>query len=276
MRDLFAGLPDSVKTIALVPWRPSEEQRIWSDWQPRCEYLHIFQVALRQSGAQIPNVVLYFDEKPIREYEVMANHLSCLLIDKWARYWPEKQIQPFMPGDLEETDGTAMEAGAGTSLTIHGRSDLTQLQRPAVPLYLSHLQLLTFTSGRMIYSDIFTILRTHKNTLRKILFHNVVLGQLGYKRVFNEMTRAEEEGEEEYPRLTHFEIVNAWERDFDQILDLQVSARKVVFGPGDGVANAVGKVVGEPGEMRGKIEGLRDSVRYLTSAQALRGLDATV
>lgn len=266
MRNLLAVLPDSVHTVALVPFRPSEPS-IFSDWQPRCEYFHTFQVALRQSGVQIPNIVVYSDNRPVMDYEVMGDHLSHLLSAQGTT-WPSNQIQPYEPGCLE-TDHTTN--GAGTSLTIHGRLDLSQLQRPAVPLFLNHLQLLTLTSGRMGHHDILTLLRAHRNTLCKILFHNIILERSGYRNIFNEMIEGER-----YPHLIHFEIMNAWERDVERVSDLQVSAVKVYFCDRDGADHAVGKVRGGPVETRGKIGRLVGSLRFLSVAQASRGMGGMV
>ncbi|KAE9972147.1 hypothetical protein EG328_005161 [Venturia inaequalis] len=273
LKEFFEVLPGSVETLAIVPWRP-ERRGMWSDWHPRCEYFFLLQTALRVSGVRIQNVEVYADERPVVGKEFMEHCLSYPLADLWARYWPEEQMRSFAP---ERLAGGEEVAGAGMSLTMYGWLDFKTPRRPAVPLRLQQLRMLTFTSGRMRHLDVAEVLRAHRHTLGRILFHNVILGQGGYKYLFNGMTQGDEEGEVEemYPYLTHFEVANAWERDFDRVLYLRIPARRVVFGPGDGVENAVGKVMGDAVGMREGIERLKRSVRYLTAAQTSRGVSAT-
>lgn len=267
MRIMFDVLPDSVHTVALVPFRPSEP-KIISDRQPRCEYFHILEVTLRQSGAQIPNVVLYSDNRPVMDYEAMGDRL-CHLLSAQGSTWSSKQIRPFEPGRLSTDHTTGGASMAASNLTFHGRLDLTHIGRPLFHTHLHQLRNLTLTSGRMNHSDVIGLLGSHRTTLCQVLFHNIILGRHGYRNVFHGMTR-DEEHYDEYPCLTRFEIVNAWERDFDRVLDLKVSARKIVFGLRDGVGNAVGVVQGAPWGMKEKIRALGGSVRFLSAKQALR------
>lgn len=283
LRGLLGVLPGSVETVVIMPWRPEGVGvGSWSSWQPRCEYFFLLQTALRLGGRGILSVEVYGDERSVKGKGDRANCVGYLLGEQWVGYWPMGQTGLSVPETLEVGKEIV---GAGMSLTMYGRLNSRRLERPLVPLYLDQLRFLTLTGGRMRHQDVINLLRAHRGTIRKLLLHNVILGQGGYRHICNEITRVQDEEEHEmgneekegrrYPHLIHFEIVNAWERDFDRVLDLKISARKIVFGPGDGVVNGRGRVTVEAESMREGIEVLKNSMRSWSAAQASRRMGVT-
>jgi hypothetical protein len=259
-------LPESVHTVIIVPDRLASSA-MSVGWLQRCEYLGIFSGVLRESCAKFPNLIIYSDSHPRMEYDNIGARMISMLGAPGLR-WTYNHTQPLRPERLSIIDNTT-EPMPATSLTIYAHLDLNLVGRPYLTLNLKWLQNLIITSGRMDVTDILSVLRTHRNTLRKILFHNVILPMLAWGRM---LSLACQGGE--YTYLTLFEIRNAWGRDFVRAMDRHVPANRIVFGKGKGEMNSVGRIEGKLEEMEEKIRALRDSIFVLTVPRLLHQASA--
>jgi hypothetical protein len=253
-------LPDSVQTVIVVPDRLVRTAKSSGFRQP-CEILEILSGALMESRAKLPNLVIYSDLQPRMDYNDIGARMISLLGSPGLR-WTLNHIQPLEPECISIIDTTSKSMPA-TCLTIHAHLDQNEVGHPYQGLDLKWLQSLTITSGRMDVEMILSILQTHRNTLRKILLHNLILQMRGWKRGLSFHYS-------EYPCLTLFEVGNAWERDFIRAMDRHIPANKILFGEGRGEANSVGRVEGEPEEMKEKIRKLKASMYILTALQIYR------